>query len=142
MVTTHEAGHIISGVLGGGVLVHAELRPWKLPHSHFMPDARPLATLWGGPILGVAIPMLAAVIIRRNWCWFIADFCLIAGGTYIALAWISNEPLLDTARLLKSGAPRWQIAAFCLITILPGYARFRSRCIEWLRPVDNSIPLT
>lgn len=133
MVTTHELGHVIAGTLSGGQLVDAELRPWKLPHSHFMPDPRPLVTLWGGPILGVAMPLLMAAMIRRNWGWFIADFCVIAGGTYIALAWISNEPLLDTARLLKAGAPRWQIGLFCVVTVVPGYVRFRNRCAQWLQ---------
>jgi hypothetical protein len=142
MVTTHEAGHVVSGILSGGKPVYAELRPWKLPHSHFAPDPSPRVTLWGGPILGIAVPVLAAVIIRRNWCWFIADFCLIAGGTYIAMAWLSNEPLLDTARLLNAGVPRWQIAVFCLLTIVPGYIRFRSRCVEWLRPVENQLSIT
>jgi len=138
MVTTHELGHIVAGLLGGGQLVHAELRPWKLPHSHFMPDPYPLATLWGGPIFGVVIPMILAGIIRRRWGWFIADFCLIAGGSYLALAWISHEPLLDTARLIQKGAPRWQIVLFCLITIVPGYVRFRKRCAEWLRPAEKT----
>jgi hypothetical protein len=140
MVTTHELGHVVSGILTGGQLIHAELRPWKLPHSHFMPDPRPLVTLWGGPILGVTVPLLAAMMIRRNWGWFIADFCLIAGGTYIALAWISHEPLLDTARLLNAGAPQWQIGLFCVVTIVPGYVRFRKRCIEWLRPTSGMFP--
>lgn len=137
MVTTHELGHIFVGFLGGGQLVHAELRPWRLPHSHFMPDPHPLVTLWGGPIFGVAIPMILAIAIRRRWSWFIADFCLIAGGSYIALAWVSNEPHLDTARLLKHGAPQWQIILFCIVTIVPGYIRFRNQCVSRLKPLES-----
>ncbi len=70
MVTTHELGHVVSGILSGGQLVHTELRPWKLPHSHFMPDPRPLVTLWGGPILGVTVPLLSAM----NRCWTPLDY--------------------------------------------------------------------
>lgn len=67
MVLTHEIGHIFVGWIGGGKLVRADLRPWALPHSLFAPDPYPLATLWGGPILGVAIPVALALAISRRW---------------------------------------------------------------------------
>jgi len=132
MIVAHELGHIIAGWAGGAVLIHAELRPWTLPHSHFAPNPHPLLTLWGGPILGVVFPVALAFASGKPWAWFIADFCLVANGSYIALAWVSGEPLLDTPRLLAQGAASWQILLFCISTIVPGYVRFRRRCIHWL----------
>jgi len=132
MVLAHELGHILVGWAGGGKLVRADLRPWALPHSLFAPDPYPLATLWGGPILGVAIPVVLALVISRRWAWFIADFCLIANGTYLALAGWGGEPHLDTPRLIAAGAAWWQIVFYCLVTIPIGYVRFRARCAQWL----------
>jgi len=142
MIVTHELGHIIAGWAGGAVLVHAELRPWALPHSHFAPNPNPLLTLWGGPILGVVLPVSFAFAIGKPWAWFIADFCWVANGFYLALAWVSGESLLDTPRLLAQGAARWQIALFCISTIGPGYVRFRRRCVEWLTEatVESPVP--
>ena len=87
MTFTHEAGHVLSGWACGGILRHADLAPWHLPHSSFDPDPRPLVTLWGGPILGALVPLTAALVVRRGWAWFVAFFCLLANGSYLATAW-------------------------------------------------------
>jgi hypothetical protein len=130
---THEGGHIVVGWLGGGTLVAAELRPWHLPHSHFRPDPRPLATAWGGPVLGVIAPLAVAVLLRSRWLWFVAYFCLVANGTYLAVAWLTGERLLDTQRLLAAGAWPASIVAYCVLTMVPGYIGFRRACVELLR---------
>lgn len=128
MTVTHEGGHLIGGWLGGAALQHAELRPWHFPYSLFEPNPRPLLTLWSGPIFGAVFPMVVAVLVRRPWMWFVADFCLLANGTYLATAWIAGDRHLDTTRLLQAGAsPRW-IAAYCAVTIISGYVRFRADC--------------
>jgi hypothetical protein len=132
MVITHEGGHVIGGVLAGGTLRHADLRPWTLPHSHFDPDPYPLLTLWAGPLLGVLVPVAIAAAIRRRWAWFIGNFCLLGNGAYLAVAWVNGGAYLDTPRLLAEGAAPAQIVAYCLLTIGFGYARFRSSCREVL----------
>jgi hypothetical protein len=132
MVLTHESGHIVGGWLGGADLVEADLRPWRLPYSLHEPDPRPLLTLWCGPLLGIAVPAAAAAVIRRPAAWFVADFCLLANGGYLALAWLSGEPQLDTPRLLAAGThPAW-VVLYCSLTIPVGYARFRSDCVRVL----------
>lgn len=139
MVTAHECGHLLGGWLGGGTLEHVELRPWWLPHSLFVPDPKPLVTLWGGPLFGVALPLVVAPIIGHGvprakvGVWFIADFCLLANGTYLAAAWISGDRWLDTPRLLAAGASPLVIGAFCAATIGVGYIRFRRDCAAVLR---------
>lgn len=134
MTFLHELGHVIGGWLGGGRLVDYELAPWHLPYSLHTPDPHPRLTLWAGPLFGVIAPVLAALIIRCNWATFIADFCLLANGCYLALAWLSGDRLLDTPRMLAAGIRPFEIVAFCAITIGIGYPRFRAACRERLAP--------
>lgn len=130
MTFTHELGHLLVGWAGGGTLQEVELRPWHLPHSRFAPDRHPLATLWGGPLLGVLLPAALAAILRREWSWFIASFCVLANGVYLALAWLSGDRWLDTPRLLAEGASPMTIACYCLVTITWGYWQFRKVVIS------------
>ncbi|MEM9826869.1 MAG: hypothetical protein AAF958_09785 [Planctomycetota bacterium] len=132
MTFTHELGHIIGGSCCGATLVDFDLAPWRLPYSLHAPDPHPLITLWAGPLLGIAIPLIAAALIRKHWAWFIADFCLIANGGYLALAWLSGDQFLDTPRLLDAGAHPATIVIYCGLTIGIGYIRFRSACMHFL----------
>lgn len=127
---THEGGHIVGGWACGGTLVEAELRPWRLPHSFFAPDPRPLVTLWCGPLVGVVVPLLAGWVARRSEVWFVAWFCVLANGAYIATGWLTGDSELDTTKLLAAGAPVWSIALYIVATVVPGYVGFRR---EWLR---------
>lgn len=134
MTFTHETGHVVAGWACGGTLRQADLTPWHLPHSHFEPDPYPLVTLWGGPILGVVVPLILALLVRRGWMWFIAWFCVLANGAYLALAWVSGERYLDTTKLLERGAHPATIVVYCGLTILTGYVGFRQQCVRVLTP--------
>lgn len=125
MVTTHELGHIVSGCCLGATLDDFDLRPWHLPYSLFSSDPHPLITLWGGPVLGVLTPLAVAMLFRSPAIWFVADFCLLANGIYLALAWVAGDSHLDTARILQHGGSPVLVALFCLITAGFGYIRFR-----------------
>lgn len=133
MTFTHETGHIVGGWLGGGTLQHAELRPWHLPHSLFEPDPHPLLTVWSGPVLGVIVPVALAVLLRRQWTWFVADFCLLANGAYLATGWIAGDRYLDTQRLFDVGAWPVSVITYCGVTIGVGYPRFRRDCVDVFR---------
>lgn len=133
MTFTHELGHLLVGWAGGGHLQEAELRPWHLPHSRFAPDPHPLATLWGGPLLGVLLPVVMATIIRTDWASFVASFSVMANGAYLALAWLSGDRWLDTPRLLAEGAWPITIGLYCLLTIGFGYWQFRKSVLKALR---------
>lgn len=137
MTFVHESGHILCGYACGGTLLSADLIPWHLPYSIFSPDPSPLVTVWGGPILGVTIPFIAAVCIRRDWMWFIAYFCMLANGSYIVAAWFSGDRYLDTPRLLEDGANTTSIAAYCVLTIGFGYFGFRHQCVRLLTPTHS-----
>jgi hypothetical protein len=132
MTFTHEMGHIIGGIGCGGSLQSADLLPWHLPYSIFEPDPFPLVTLWAGLILGVVGPVAIAMIAQRDWMWFIANFCVLANGAYIAAAWFSADRYLDTTKLLEHGASPITIAVYCSLTIGFGYVGFRRSCISAL----------
>jgi hypothetical protein len=132
MTLTHETGHLVGGWLGGGTLQQFDLAPWRLPYSIFDPDPRPLLTLWSGPLLGIAAPCLTALLVRRPWMWFIAYFCVLANGVYLAAAWVSGDRFLDTQRLLDHGAWPASIALYCAVTIGFGYFGFRRTCLQIL----------
>ena len=129
MILTHETGHMIGGLIGGASLIDYDIAPWSLPFSFHNPDPHPLLTLWAGPLLGVAVPAVFATVFRHRSLRFIADFCLLANGVYLALAWIAGDRFLDTTRLLESGAPPFTIAIYCALTIGAGYVRFRNDCV-------------
>lgn len=132
MTFTHELGHIIGGGLSGATLQAVDLAPWRMPFSLYQPNPYPLVTLWAGPVLGIAMPLAAALLVRQEWARFIGDFCLVANGVYLAAAWVTGDRLLDTAKLIEHGASRWSISIFCVVSISFGYVRFRRDCIRAL----------
>lgn len=132
MTFTHEVGHILAGWATGGHLHSADLLPWHLPQSHFEPNPHPLVTLWGGPVLGIAIPVLIAVIVRHRLAWMIAHFCILSNGLYLAVAWYTGDNHLDTARLFAAGSSPVVVGIYCALTISIGYLRFRRDCINFI----------
>lgn len=143
MTFTHEVGHIVGGWLGGATLTEFDVAPWRLPYSVQHPDPHPLLTLWSGPVFGVLVPGLLAVLIRQRWIIFIADFCLVANGAYLTLAWVAGDRMLDTPRLLDAGASPIAIGAFCLLATGLGYVRFRGDCVRLLaHPTPPTLPDT
>ena len=128
---------IAGGMACGATLTDYDFAPWRMPDSLHSPNPHPLITLWSGPMLGVAIPVGIASVARRRWMWFIADFCIIANGTYLALAWISGDRFLDTTRMLAAGANPVTIVVYCVLTIGLGYAWFRSDCAHYLLPAPE-----
>lgn len=135
MTFTHELGHIVGGLCCGGRLISASVVPWRMPYSIFDPDPLPLVTLWSGLSLGALVPVLVATVINRRSLWFIAHFCLLANGSYIAIAWFTGDRYLDTARLLSHGASPLSIAIYCVVTIGWGYIGFRSSCKREFSPM-------
>ncbi|TWU34142.1 hypothetical protein Q31b_56130 [Novipirellula aureliae] len=136
MTLTHEVGHLIGGKLGGAALREFDLAPWRLPYSLHSPDPHPQLTLWAGPLLGVILPLTVAAVVRHWTVWFIADFCLLANGVYLALAWWMGDRFLDTPRMLDANVhPVW-IATYCVLTIGIGYAWFRRDCKNMFADVE------
>ncbi|MFO0976629.1 MAG: hypothetical protein U0996_09545 [Planctomycetaceae bacterium] len=133
MVMTHEAGHLVGGWCSGAVARDYDLRPWRLPYSIFEPDPHPLITLWSGPILGAALPLLIAVVIQRRSVAMVASFCLVANGLYLAIGLLTDDRWIDSQRLLEHGSSRWLIVLFSLACLLPGYPWLRSSWSGYFR---------
>ena len=66
--------------------------------------------------------------------WFIANFCMLANGAYIATAWVFGDRYLDTPKLLEHGARPISIAIYSILTIGFGYIGFRRQCVRVLSP--------
>lgn len=137
MTFTHELGHLIGGWSCGATLQAANLWPWQLPYSLLDPDPLPLVTLWSGPLLGVFIPCVIATSVARPEAWFVANFCTLANGLYLATGWISGDRFLDTQSLFEHGASPWSICIFCCLSIGFGYVRFRRSCWDAICPSIN-----
>lgn len=133
LLVTHETGHILAGWSCGGTLQAFELRPWRLPYSLFAPNPCPLRTVWGGPILGCLLPLLFAWLTGWREARLIACFCLLGNGLYLAVGWITGDPLLDTQQLLTHGAWPLSLLVFCTLTISTGYLGLRRELVEELR---------
>ena len=87
--------------------------------------------------MGVIVPGVLALAVRHPWLVFIADFCLLANGAYLALAWFAGDRLLDTPRLLEAGASPITVGLYCVLTIGLGYLRFRRDCVLLLSPNND-----
>ena len=89
MMVTHEAGHVAAAWISGGVVSDVVLHPLVLSRTDLSHNPRPLLVAWGGPLLGVAFPLLlhavmaAARLPGRHLTRFFAGFCLIANGAYL-----------------------------------------------------------
>ena len=132
MTLSHELGHVLIGMLGGAKLIVMEIRPWHLPHSIHSADRFPSLTLWGGPVIGCALPLAAAMIFRRPAIWFVAWFCVVANSLYLLLGYFSGDPELDSTKMLRSGTPGFVLVGVASIGLLIGYLRFRNCCVDLL----------
>jgi hypothetical protein len=92
----------------------------------------------------VILPLGIALAVRRQWLFFIAYFCVLANGTYLATAWLAggNKEFLDTPQLLAHGAHPATVAVYCVVTIGVGYIGFRRQCIRMLRPTAGDTALS
>src|SRR6056297_1954309 len=135
MTITHELGHVAGGWLSGAHLTQLELCPGGLPFSIYHPDPYPLATLWAGPGLGCAIPLVGWLLMPHRCVAFVAAFCLIANGSYLLLGLVADGRELDTAKILAAGCPVWLVVLLASPVTLAGYIWIRSCSIAQLSPV-------
>jgi hypothetical protein len=96
MMLVHESGHALAAWLTGGQVVRIVWHPLVFSETVVDPNPHPLAVVWGGPIVGVILPLvLAGLASWRRWtfhylCMFFAGFCLISNGLYLGLGWIDR----------------------------------------------------
>lgn len=116
MQMVHEGGHVVAAFVSGGRVVAVELRPWAISRTDVDPNPFPLFVVWGGPIVGVLVPLLAWSILRTcrmaaaALVRFFAGFCCVANGVYIAVGGLSG--IGDGADLLRFGGSLWTLMVF------------------------------
>ncbi len=126
MQIVHEAGHVLAAWLTRGTVTAVVLHPLAISRTDVSPNPQPLVVVWGGPIIGCALPMFAWWLTSKAglpsihlWRFF-AAFCLVANGVYIGYGVI--EPVGDAHDMLRLGTPPWLLAAFGMVTIPIGFA--------------------
>lgn len=125
MMIVHETGHVAVGWATGARLARVVLHPLVFSRTDFALNPHPLATAWGGAILGSILPVVAwalAQACRRGW-WYLwryfAGFCLIANGVYLGTGVL--DPVGDAQDILRCGGARWQLLLFGLAAIGAGF---------------------
>lgn len=133
MQVVHEAGHALAAWATGGHVERVVLWPWTISRTDVSPNPQPLVVVWGGPILGIAIPLFAwGVLAYCRWQWahvarFFAGFCLVANGLYLGIG--SIDGIGDAGEILQLGVPPWGlwlfggIAAPCGLALWHGQGR-------------------
>ncbi len=116
MQVLHESGHVLGAITNGGTVTKVVLHPCVFSRTEVHPNPHPLFVVWAGPMAGTALPLLAFVLARglrvpgAYLVRFLAGFCLIVNGAYIALG--SFEGLADAGAMLRHGSARWQLLLF------------------------------
>src|SRR4051812_22285154 len=124
MQIVHELGHVLAAWAGGEAVHRVVLHPLVISRTDTSHERHPLLVIWGGPVLGVLLPLAALGLTRSflpRWSYlvrFFAGFCLVANGVYLGVG--SIEGVGDAGDLLRYGAPRWALIAFGLACVPSG----------------------
>jgi hypothetical protein len=124
MQIVHELGHVAAAWVSGGQVAEVKLHPLEISYTVLAKNPRPLFVAWMGPLIGVALPMLAWWLARRRnlpavyILRFFAGFCLVANGAYLAAG--SIYEIGDAGDLLRFGTPAPIIWLYGLITFPSG----------------------
>jgi hypothetical protein len=124
MTTTHELGHVIGALLTGGHICEVRLTPWTISSTLVDPNPHPGTVVWSGPLIGCLIPAgVAGVRFSSNIATklllrWLAGFCLIANGAYIAFG--SFEGIGDCRAMYQTGTSQITMLLFGTAAILSG----------------------
>ena len=120
MQVVHELGHVIVGRITGAEVTKVVLHPLIVSRTDLGHNPHPLAVVWGGPLLGSLLPLLAwglAVLFRAPGIYlyrFFAGFCLIANGVYIGVGWLIANGA-DPWVMTRNGSPVWVLVLFGIV---------------------------
>jgi hypothetical protein len=126
MQAVHELGHVIMARYTGAEVIKVALHPLVFSHTHVAENPHPLAVVWGGPVLGSVLPLVAfliawacnmrAVYLLR----FFAGFCLVANGIYIGVGWLLANGA-DPWVMTENGSPKLLLVLFGIVTVPIGF---------------------
>lgn len=124
MQWTHEAGHIIAGVLSGAHIDRVVLDPRIFSRTDLSGNTHPLITCWCGPLLGIVLGAGVCLLFAAcaaSWRFtllMVAAFVFLANGLYIGLGALT--PVGDAMTMLKLGTPPGIMIVFGLLCAVTG----------------------
>lgn len=125
MQAVHELGHVCGAWLTGGKVARVVLHPLTISRTDLAENPAPLVVVWAGPLIGIAIPVIAwsaaaaAKLPGSYVLRFFAGFCLVANGLYIGLG--SFGRIGDCGEMLGHGSRPWHLWLFGLFTVPAGF---------------------
>ncbi len=132
MLALHELGHVAHAVLSGGRVAGIVFPLVGFSQTIVHPNPRPLFVVWGGPVWGALLPVMACAVIRFTRVGvpqvlrFFAGFCLIANGAYVGAGWLTRAG--DAGDMMDHGTPVPVMVVFGTACIAAGlYAWHRTR---------------
>ena len=121
MMAVHELGHVTGAVATGGRVERVVLHPLAISRTDVSPNPHPLFVVWGGPTIGILLPLALLVICKAvrfkstYLLQFFAGFCLIANGAYIGAG--SFNKAGDAGDMLRHGSPISSLWLFGVVTL-------------------------
>ncbi|MEW5960516.1 MAG: hypothetical protein AB1801_22555 [Chloroflexota bacterium] len=122
---SHELGHVIALWLSGGRGVLITLHPFTWSFAGFQTNPNPLATAWGGVILG---PSLALLLLLISWPFRKRAYLALVLTAMTAVCSLAHTGLYllvgtaldagDPGSLLRLGMPRPLLLGLGLLTII------------------------
>jgi sterol desaturase/sphingolipid hydroxylase (fatty acid hydroxylase superfamily) len=125
MQVVHELGHVLLAWASKGTVTKVALHPLIVSRTDLAENPHPLAVVWGGPLVGFVLPLVAfgaASICRVPSVYlfrFFAGFCLVANGVYIGTGWLIANGA-DPGVMIENGSPTWLLVVFGLLTFPAG----------------------
>jgi hypothetical protein len=125
MQAVHELGHVLGARLTGAQIIKVALHPCIISRTDIGRNPHPAVVVWAGPVFGSALPLLVFLVTKAfrfpglYLFRFLAGFCLIANGVYIALG--PTQTGADTGVILLHGSPRWTTLLFGVLTAPLGF---------------------
>ncbi len=126
MQAVHELGHIATAWATNGTVTNVILHPLALSRTDVDPNPQPLAVAWGGPVVGIGIPLVLwaiAASARSSVAFllrFFAGFCLVANGLYLGVGSFSSVG--DAGDILRHRGSQWTLILFGVATVPLGFA--------------------
>ena len=136
MMLVHELGHALGAKLTGATIVSLDIRPGKISSIIVLPNPRPSFVLWAGFLFGWIFPFIGFPFwnVQRFYVGRLlqgfAHFCLVAGGTYLAVG--GGEQLSDTGKLITLGWPHLLLMSVGATVAIVGYRCLRQTFIDTL----------
>jgi len=121
MMAVHELGHVFGAAVTGATVERVVLHPLTISRTDVSPNPHPGVVVWLGPVIGCLLPMAAIALVPprltvlSKMARFIAGFCLVANGAYIAFG--SFDRVGDCGEMARTGTPAWIMFAFGIVAI-------------------------